>query len=83
MLQLIGARLDDFWSTIVGYSRDRFPLPPGLDCLDLPRAHAVGIVLGAGPLQGQIGDTLTAEITQLRSDKASLHTGDRPGTDNR
>ena len=25
-------------------------------------ALAVGIVLGAGPLQGQIGDTLTAEI---------------------
>ena len=37
-------------------------------------ALAVGIVLGAGPLQGQIGDTLTAEITQLRSDKASLRT---------
>ena len=27
-------------------------------------ALAVGIVLGAGPLQGQIGDTLTAEITR-------------------
>ena len=35
-------------------------------------ALAVGIVLGAGPLQGQIGDTLTSEITQLRSDKAGL-----------
>lgn len=35
-------------------------------------ALAVGIVLGAGPLQGQIGDTLTSEITQLRTDKANL-----------
>jgi VIT1/CCC1 family predicted Fe2+/Mn2+ transporter len=35
-------------------------------------ALAVGIVLGAGPLQGRIGDTLTSEITQLRSDKAAL-----------
>ncbi len=35
-------------------------------------ALAVGIVLGAGPLQGQIGDTLTSEITQLRTDKQAL-----------
>lgn len=35
-------------------------------------ALAVGIVLGAGPLQGQIGDTLTAEINQLRADKTAL-----------
>ncbi|MBP6995842.1 MAG: copper transporter [Phycicoccus sp.] len=35
-------------------------------------ALAVGIVLGAGPLQQQIGSTLTAEVTQLREDKASL-----------
>ncbi len=35
-------------------------------------ALAVGIVLGAGPLQGQIGNTLTSEITQLRQDKSSL-----------
>lgn len=37
-------------------------------------ALAVGIVLGAGPLKGQIGDTLTSEVTQLREDKASLRT---------
>lgn len=37
-------------------------------------ALAVGIVLGAGPLQGQIGDTLTSEVTQLRQDKAGLRT---------
>lgn len=37
-------------------------------------ALAVGIVLGAGPLQGQIGDTLTSEVTQLREDRASLRT---------
>lgn len=37
-------------------------------------ALAVGIVLGAGPLQGQIGDTLTQEVTQLREDRATLRT---------
>ncbi|WP_353953531.1 copper transporter [Knoellia sp. S7-12] len=37
-------------------------------------ALAVGIVLGAGPLQGQIGDTLTQEVTQLREDRAALRT---------
>lgn len=35
-------------------------------------ALAVGIVLGAGPLQGQIADTLSSEITQLRTDKQAL-----------
>ena len=35
-------------------------------------ALAVGIVLGAGPLQGQIGDTLSQEVTQLRNDRAEL-----------
>ena len=35
-------------------------------------ALAVGIVLGAGPLKGQIGDTLTSEVTQLREDRATL-----------
>lgn len=35
-------------------------------------ALAVGIVLGAGPLQGQIGDTLNQEVVQLREDKAAL-----------
>ncbi|KGN32462.1 hypothetical protein N802_16690 [Knoellia sinensis KCTC 19936] len=37
-------------------------------------ALAVGIVLGAGPLEGQIGDTLTQEVTQLREDRAALRT---------
>lgn len=37
-------------------------------------ALAVGIVLGAGPLKGQIGDTLTSEVTQLREDRAALRT---------
>jgi len=50
-------------------------------------ALAVGIVLGAGPLQGQIGDTLTSEITQLRADKTSLRdqvtTLEKQGTDDR
>lgn len=35
-------------------------------------ALAVGIVLGAGPLQGRIAETLTSEITQLRADKQAL-----------
>lgn len=35
-------------------------------------ALAVGIVLGAGPLKEQIGDTLTQEVTQLRQDKSDL-----------
>lgn len=35
-------------------------------------ALAVGIVLGAGPLQQQIGTTLTSEVTQLRKDKSDL-----------
>jgi hypothetical protein len=35
-------------------------------------ALAVGIVLGAGPLKEQIGDTLTQEVTQLRKDKSDL-----------
>lgn len=35
-------------------------------------ALAVGIVLGAGPLKGQIGDTLTQEVTQLREDRTAL-----------
>ena len=37
-------------------------------------ALAVGIVLGAGPLKGSIGDTLTQEVTQLREDRAALRT---------
>lgn len=37
-------------------------------------ALAVGIVLGAGPLKGQIGDTLTQEVTQLREDRSALRT---------
>lgn len=35
-------------------------------------ALAVGIVLGAGPLKGTIGDTLTQEVTQLREDRTAL-----------
>lgn len=36
-------------------------------------ALAVGIVLGAGPLQGELGDTLTKEVAGLRADKAQLN----------
>src|SRR5690349_19657271 len=36
-------------------------------------ALAVGIVLGAGPLQGRIGDTLSKEVSALRKDKANLN----------
>ncbi|MBM6399394.1 copper transporter [Phycicoccus sonneratiae] len=36
-------------------------------------ALAVGIVLGAGPLQGEIGSTLTNELAGLRKDKAQLN----------
>ncbi len=35
-------------------------------------ALAVGIVLGAGPLQQQLGETLTNQVSQLRRDKADL-----------
>jgi hypothetical protein len=35
-------------------------------------ALAVGIVLGAGPLQEDIGNTLTSEVTRLREDRAAL-----------
>ena len=37
-------------------------------------ALAVGIVLGAGPLKEDIGNTLTSEVRNLRADKASLRT---------
>lgn len=36
-------------------------------------ALAVGIVLGAGPLKGEIGDTLNKELAGLRQDKADLN----------
>jgi hypothetical protein len=36
-------------------------------------ALAVGIVLGAGPLKGEIGDTLSKEVAGLRKDKADLN----------
>lgn len=36
-------------------------------------ALAVGIVLGAGPLKGSIGDTLTSELANVRKDKADLN----------
>ena len=35
-------------------------------------ALAVGIVLGAGPLKGTLGDTLASEVAQLRTDADSL-----------
>jgi hypothetical protein len=35
-------------------------------------ALAVGVVLGAGPLQGEIGNQLTVQIEQLRQDKEDL-----------
>jgi hypothetical protein len=35
-------------------------------------ALAVGIVLGAGPLKEDIGNTLTSEVTKLREDKTAL-----------
>ncbi|MFV0462297.1 MAG: copper transporter [Nostocoides sp.] len=35
-------------------------------------ALAIGIVLGAGPLKGQLGDTITKDVTTLRADKAAL-----------
>lgn len=37
-------------------------------------ALAVGIVLGAGPLEGDIGTRLTEQMTALRADKAQLRT---------
>lgn len=37
-------------------------------------ALAVGIVLGAGPLKGELGDTLNKELAGLRQDKAGLNT---------
>lgn len=37
-------------------------------------ALAVGIVLGAGPLKGAIGDTLSSQVHQLRAEKAALRT---------
>ena len=35
-------------------------------------ALAVGIVLGAGPLKEDIGNTLTSEVTRLREDRTEL-----------
>lgn len=35
-------------------------------------ALAVGIILGAGPLQGAIGDQLTGQVEQLRSERNEL-----------
>jgi hypothetical protein len=36
-------------------------------------ALAVGIVLGAGPLKGELGNTLNKEVAGLRQDKADLN----------
>ena len=35
-------------------------------------ALAVGVVLGAGPLQGTLGSALSDQVTQLRADRNSL-----------
>lgn len=35
-------------------------------------ALAVGIILGAGPLQGAIGDQLTGQVEQLRTERNEL-----------
>ncbi len=35
-------------------------------------ALAIGVVLGAGPLKGELGDTLTAQVEALRKDKENL-----------
>lgn len=35
-------------------------------------ALAIGVVLGAGPLRGPLGDTLTTQVEALRDDKANL-----------
>jgi hypothetical protein len=45
-------------------------------------ALAVGIVLGAGPLQGRLGDTLSKEVSGLRNDKSNLNTQLRAATAN-
>jgi hypothetical protein len=37
-------------------------------------ALAVGIVLGAGPLQAELGKTLTSQVATLRQEKADLRT---------
>jgi hypothetical protein len=45
-------------------------------------ALAVGIVLGAGPLQGQLGTTLTNQVHNLRNETSSLNTQLRDAQDN-
>jgi hypothetical protein len=45
-------------------------------------ALAVGIVLGAGPLQGRIGDTLSKEVSSLRNTKAQLNNQLREASSN-
>ena len=46
-------------------------------------ALAVGIILGAGPLQGAIGDQLTGQVEQLRTERNELRDAraHRPGAD--
>ena len=46
-------------------------------------ALAVGIVLGAGPLKEDIGNTLTSEVTKLREDKATAACPARRGRQGR
>lgn len=36
-------------------------------------ALAVGLILGAGPLQGKIGETLSGQVDSLRTDRDKLH----------
>jgi hypothetical protein len=45
-------------------------------------ALAVGIVLGAGPLQNQLGNTLTKQVSDLRSQKSDLNSQLRAANQN-
>ena len=72
MLALVGARWDDVWSLarrnlhVIDF---RYHL---VSIVSIFLALAVGIVLGAGPLKEDLGNTLTRELTQLRQDKTGL-----------
>ena len=73
LLQVFGARIDDLWSSIQGVVRlidFRYHL---VSIVSIFLALAVGIVLGAGPLKGELGDTLNKEVAGLRQDKADLN----------
>ena len=72
MLALVGARWDDVWSPsrrnlhVIDF---RYHL---VSIVSIFLALAVGIVLGAGPLKEDLGNTLTHEVAQLRQDKTGL-----------